>query len=82
MEKNEWIVDLNTMTCWNYANRLVVAFEKRGIGITGKIKHIPMRLVAEWSGRLDRQCLMRKSITEAENVFLRAYEEINANLPN
>ena len=71
----EWIADLGAMTCQNYANKIVVSFEKKGKSITGKLKSIPMALFAKWASEPHGEGKIKKAVMEAEEVFLRAYFE-------
>ena len=70
---NEWIADIEAMTCQNYTNKLLVDLEKRGKGFIGIIKDIPLTLLKEWSDRQDALRLMQKAVLEAEEAFMRAY---------
>ena len=71
----EWIADLPTMTCRNINNKIVVAFERSGIGVRGKLKDMPMELFAKWAGEPHGERKIQNLVMEAEEVFLRAYIE-------
>ena len=71
----EWVVDLGSMTCRNYNTNIVVGFERQGKGLTGKIKDMPIDLMAEWAGEAHGERRIQKAVMEAEEVFLRAYFE-------
>ena len=45
---DEWIADIEAMTCRNTANKLLVILEKKGKGFAGKIKDMPLTLLEEW----------------------------------
>jgi len=72
---NDWVVDLGTMTCRNILTNMVVVFEKKRSAIIGKIKDLPLEIMAEWAERLDGATLMQGAVLEAEGVFLHAYFE-------
>jgi len=73
--KRRWIVDLATMTCRDKNNHIIVAFEKSGKAIVGKIKDISLEMMAGWAKRADGAKLMRDAVLEAEGAFLHAYFE-------
>jgi hypothetical protein len=68
-----WIADLATMTCKNYANNIVVVFEKNGNTLQGKIEDIPMDLFKKWAAEPEGERNIQNAVMEAEEVFLRAY---------
>jgi hypothetical protein len=70
-----WIADLATMTCRNYANNIVVIFGKNGKTLQGKIKDIPMELFEKWAVEPNGERNIQNAVMEAEEVFLRAYFE-------
>jgi hypothetical protein len=70
-----WIADLATMTCWNYANNIVVSFEKNENILQGKIKDIPIDLFDIWAVEPDGAKCLKNAVMEAEEVFLRAFFE-------
>ena len=71
----EWIADLGTMTCRNIANNIVVAFEKEGKILRGKLKDVPMELFSKWAMEPKGEMKVQKAVMDAEEVFLRAYFE-------
>ena len=71
----EWVADLGTMTCRNCVTDVIVAFEKRGKTLAGKIKDVPMRLIEQWAEEQNGHLLLQKTVQEAETVFLRSYFE-------
>ena len=71
----EWIADLGAMLCRNISNNIVVAFEKSGRILNGRIKDIPMEVFAKWAGEPDGEKHIQKVVMDAEEVFLRAYFE-------
>ena len=68
----KWHVDLKNLTCRNTENQLVIAFEKRGTALAGKIKNIPLELVEKWA-HPNSNSLLRKAVIEADEVFYKAY---------
>jgi hypothetical protein len=75
--KSEWVADVVTMTCRNTTNNIVVLFEKLGKILNGKIQDIPLNLINEWRIEEKGGKNIRNTITEAEEIFLRAYSEEN-----
>jgi len=71
----EWVADVVTMTCKNTTNNIVVLFEKRGKTLTCKIIDIPLELINKWRIEKKGERNIRNTITEAEEIFLRAYYE-------
>ena len=71
----EWIADLGAMLCRNINNNIVISFEKAGIGVTGKIKDIPMDLFAKWAVEPHGERKIQQVVMEAEDFFWRAYFE-------
>jgi hypothetical protein len=71
----KWIADLGAMKCRNIFNNIVVVFEKKGKALIGKIEYIPMELFARWAEKPDGEKYVEKAVTEAEEVFTRAYIE-------
>jgi hypothetical protein len=65
----EWIVDLGNMTCRNINTKMVVEFQKSGKGYKGKIKDMPIELMAQWAKLKDGERLMQKTVMDAEEVF-------------
>ena len=72
---DKWIADLGTMTCHNVTNKIIVVFEKSGKTMAGKIKDMPMELMAKWAAEPEGEMKIQKAVMEAEEVFLRAYFE-------
>jgi len=72
---SEWVVDVVTMTCKNTTNNIVILFEKLGKTLRGKINNIPLKLLNEWRIEEKGERYIRNTITEAEEIFLRAYCE-------
>ena len=71
----EWIADLGTMTCRNINNKIVVAFEKKGKTIIGKINDMPIELMEQWAAIPHGENNIKKAVMEAEEIFLKAYFE-------
>jgi hypothetical protein len=71
----EWVVDLGAMTCCNTCTRIVVEFEKNGIGYNGKIKDMPFELMKQWAKTEHGEQIIRRMVEEAEELFFKAYIE-------
>ena len=72
---SEWVPDLDTMTCRNVTNNIVVVFAKEGKSLRAKIKDVPMDLFAKWADDPHGEKYVEKAVSEAEEVFLKAYFE-------
>ena len=72
-----WVVDLEGMTCRNTENDVVVQFEQKGKGkaLAGEIKYVPMKLFAEWAAEPNGEKKLYNAVSEAEDVFTRAWIE-------
>jgi hypothetical protein len=75
--KEEWIVDLGTMTCRNINSRIVVEFQKTGKTYTGKIKDLPVEIMELWERLWYGDRLKQNTVMIAEKVFLRAATEMD-----
>ena len=74
VQTNEnWLVDLNNLTCRNKETQIVIAFARKGPMLVGKIKKIPIGLAEKWITDPDRERHIRKVVIEADEVFFRAY---------
>jgi hypothetical protein len=71
----EWIADLGDMTCRNINTKMVVVFEKQGKAFLGKIRDMPIEIMEQWAKLEHGERLVQKAVTDAEDVFLRAYFE-------
>ena len=71
----EWIADLGNLTCWNINKNIIVEFQKSGKTYIGKIRDMPVELFAQYAELQHGERLIKKAITEAEEVFLRAYAQ-------
>jgi hypothetical protein len=71
----KWITDLGNMTCRNIENRVVVAFERNGKMVRGKIQDIPADVLAQWAGEAQGERCIQHMVEEAEEVFLRVWFE-------
>ena len=69
----KWHVDLKNLTCLNIENNLVIAFEKQGTALAGKIKTMPLDLVQKWTFSPNGNSLLRKAVIEADEAFYKAY---------
>jgi len=69
----KWVVDLLNLTCRNIENQIVVAFEKKGPALEGKIKNMPVELLEMWAREASNENRIRKAVIEADEVFFRAY---------
>jgi len=70
---NDWEVDMETMTCWNKSSNIVVVFEKYRKIFIGKIKSIPLELVNKWAKENQGDKMIKNTIMEAEDSFMKAY---------
>ncbi len=71
----EWIANLQTMTCRNVLNNVIISFEMKGKFPRGKITHIPMDLLSKLAIQPDGEKAFEKMVADAEEVFLKAYFE-------
>jgi len=69
----KWVVDLLNLTCRNIENQVVVAFEKRGPALEGKIRDMPVELLEMWTRETNGENHIRRAVIEADEVFFRAY---------
>jgi len=69
----KWVVDLLNLTCRNIENQMVVAFEKRGPALEGKIRDMPVELVEMWAREANSENNIKRAVIEADEVFFRAY---------
>jgi hypothetical protein len=51
---------------------MIIAFEKRGSALAGKIKKIPLELAEKWA-HPNGNTLLREAVIEADEVFYKAY---------
>jgi len=70
---DDWEVDMKTMTCWNKITNVVVVFEQYSKILIGKIKSIPLELVNKWAKENRGDLMIKNTIREAEDSFMRAY---------
>jgi hypothetical protein len=75
VSNTDWIINLEEMTCQNINTEIVVGFEKKGDGFLGKIKELPDKIYELWAKNENGGNLLKNNITEAEEVFLRIYNE-------
>ena len=68
-----WLVDLGNMTCCNTENQMIIAFEKKGAALKGKIKDMPLELSEKWAKDPDGEKHIRKAFFEADEAFFRVY---------
>jgi len=73
--QGEWIADLGSMVCRNITNGIIVSFTKSGKYFTGKIKDMPMDVLAKWAEKPQGSMLIQKAVMDAEEVFMTAYFE-------
>ena len=72
-ETEKWVVDLLNLTCRNIENQMVVAFEKKGPALEGKIKDMPVELLEMWARETNSETRIKRAVIEADEVFFRAY---------
>jgi len=70
---DKWVVDLLNLTCRNIENQIVVAFEKRGPALEGKIRDLPVELLEMWAREANSEHHIKRAVIEADEVFFRAY---------
>ena len=70
---DEWLIDLVAMTCRNKNSNITIGFEKKGKAIIGKVKDMPIEVMADWAESYDGAKLMQTVVLEAEEVFFDAY---------
>ena len=78
--QGEWIVDLGAMVCRNINKKITVCFERRGKTYIGKIKDMPVEMAEQWAKIPGGHKLIQKAVTEAEELFLRAFTESTCGL--
>jgi hypothetical protein len=66
-------VDLGNLTCYNTEYKIIIAFEKRGTALEGKIRDIPIELLEKWAKEPDGETRIRKVFIEADQIFFHAY---------
>jgi len=71
----EWVADVVTMTCKNTTKNIVVLFEKLGKTLKGEIINIPLELINNWRVENKGELNIRCAVKEAEEIFLKAYQE-------
>ena len=79
-ETLDWIVDLGDMTCRNINYGFVVHLERKSGTFKGKIKEMPIDVMRYWSRIPHGYKFVKKSITDAENAFIKAYYAEKENL--
>jgi len=73
----EWSINLKKMTCRNLKNDVVVAFERIGDGLYGKIKNIPLKLFIEKDEKQNWEVMLNVYINEASRAFMNEYTAVN-----
>jgi len=74
---DEWVADIESMTCVNTKNNIIVEFEKTENIFEGKIKNIPLELVKKWTSEKQCEKNIKNAVKEAEEIFLREYSKNN-----
>ena len=69
----KWTVDLKNFTCSNTENQIIIAFEKKGTALVGKIKEIPDELLKKWAAEPDGKDIIKKAVIEADEIFFKEY---------
>jgi len=69
----EWVADLIKMTCWNRKNNVVLLFKKINGNLIGEVKNLPVKIVNKWAAEGQGEKKIKKTVTEAEIIFLKAY---------
>jgi len=73
--KNDWVADLETMTCRNIISNIVVIFERESNIFLPRIKDIPVDVFDKWVYMNNEEDEKEKIISEAEDVFMKAFIE-------
>jgi len=68
-----WVVDFRNSSCWHSTAEIVISFEAIDKNLTGKIKHIPVKLIKKCIHDPQGKQYLRKMIQEAEEAFSRVY---------
>ena len=68
-----WLVDLRNLECRNIETQMVIAFEKRGLALKGRIRDMPDKLLEQWRADPNGERYIRKAVIEADDIFFRAY---------
>ena len=68
-----WKVDLENLTCQNIENHMIIAFEKKGTALEGKIRDMPIELLEKWAREPNGERHIKIAVIEADEVFFRAY---------
>jgi len=71
-----WFMDLKNMVCRNVINDVVVGFEQRGNKYYGQIVQIPEEILFAWANNEKCNKLVRKTIKQAEKVFMKEIRKI------
>jgi len=66
---DEWLVDTEALICSNNLTKIVVSFTKSGETYIGKIKDMPMELMARLAKMKNGDKLLQKTVLDAEEVF-------------
>jgi hypothetical protein len=69
----QWSVDLGNRTCSNIEYQMVIAFEKKGPALIGRIIDMPLKLYRTWLDDPNANNSIRKLFIEADEVFFREY---------
>ena len=68
-----WKVDLENLTCQNIENHMIIAFEKKGMALEGKIRDMPIGLLEKWAREPNGERHIKIAVIEADEAFFRAY---------
>jgi len=71
----EWVTDLETMTCRNTTNNIVILFRKISGSLIGEIKNLPMKIIIKWATEGQGNINIKNTVVEAEIIFIKAYLE-------
>jgi hypothetical protein len=75
MTGKDWVVNLEAKTCQNTKTKMIVEFDKHGSVYYGKVKDMPMQLMAQWAMEGNGEQRVKKAVLEAEDIFTRAANE-------
>jgi len=74
----EWIVDVEGLSCQNNYTQIIVKFDKVGNSYSGKISSMPMDLTASLAKMKGGDGFIKKAVLEAEEVFNKEVLELEA----
>ena len=70
VNKWNWVVNTNDMTCRNEENNVIIKMEKDGDFLRGTLHDMPMKLFAEISRYENGEKIIEKIVKMAEEKYL------------